>query len=145
MVASRRFLVQVGCFLAFSAAALFAMAAQYHAHKAPHNGVVAEADGTHFELVVEKNGQANVYVYDKSMKPTSLPEEARINMKAHDGTSHSQDLRATKDAQGASVLKGDAVRNFKDWDTAVLTVKSKDRPIVVRFSHHHSGKKEQGH
>jgi len=109
--------------------------------KAPHSGIVAEAEGMHAELVIEKSGLVKVYLYDNAMKPLSLGYlQGRLVVKAHGGAEHNKDLKASKEGKEGTMLQGDPIKGLSDWDTAVVSVKVKDQWVHFRFSHPHDKK-----
>lgn len=121
--------------------ALGAPAPKDHGHKTPHGGIVQEAEGMHAELLIEKSGLPKVYLYDSSMKPLERADlQGRLVIKVHDSSEHTKDMKASKDAKGEAVLQGDPIKGLSDWDTAVASVKFKDRWVHFRFSHPHGGK-----
>jgi hypothetical protein len=112
-----------------------------HGHKSPHGGVVQEAEGIHAELLIDKSGQPKVYLYDRAMKPLERSDmQAKLTVKSHNGAQHERDLKFSKDPKEGSLLKGDPIKGFTDWDTAVVSLKSKDSWTHFRFSHHPGGK-----
>jgi hypothetical protein len=105
-----------------------------HAHKAPHGGVVQEADGVHAEFLIDKSGQPTLYLYDKSMKPLAGNDvEPRVMIKAK-GQAATDETRVLKFSKEGWVFKGEPIQGLKDWDTAVVTIKLKDTPTNIRFS-----------
>jgi hypothetical protein len=142
----RFFLIQIVFFLALSAQAISAMPAQEHAHSAPHGGVVKEGGGMHLELVVDKNGQPTIYVYDNAMKPLTQGDlQAKLTLKGHGGVQNSQDLQASKDSKGGIVLKGKPMKGAADWESADLNLKTKDRSTDIQFSNQTHGKSGHSH
>jgi hypothetical protein len=124
--------------IAFSVAEYASEAAKEHGHKSPHGGVIQETDGMHVEFLLDKNGEPKVFLYDKAMKPVERNDvQARLTLKAHDGTQHTQDLKFSKDPKEGALLKGEPIKGLTDWDTAVVSVKVKDTWTHLRFSHHH--------
>jgi len=110
-----------------------------HTHKAPHGGVVEEADGVHAEFLIDNSGQPTLYLYDKSMKPLNRSDvEPRVTIKGK-GQGATEETRVLKFSKEGSVFKGDPVKASKDWDTAVVTVQLKDTPTNIRFSRHSAG------
>ena len=108
-----------------------------HGHKTPHGGMLQEADGMHVEFLLDKSGEPKLYLYDKAMKPLEKTDlQARLTIKGHDGAQHSRDLKAVKDPKEGIVYKGEPIKGFKDWDSAVVSIKMKDRWTHIRFSHH---------
>jgi hypothetical protein len=108
-----------------------------HTHKTPRGGIIQEAQDMHFEFLIDKNGQANLYLYDKAMKPLERTDlEVKLTVKAHDGTQHSRDLTSSKDPKEGVVFKGEPIKGLTDWDTAVVSLKIKDNWTHLRFSHH---------
>jgi len=108
-----------------------------HGHKTPHGGMVQESDGMHAEFLIDKGGEPKLYLYDKAVKPLGGGEmQAKLTVKGHDGAQHSQDLKAVKVPKEGIVYKGDPIKGLKDWDTAVVSLKVKNRWIHFRFSHH---------
>lgn len=141
MSLSRLLLVPIALVLAISGRAFSAPASQEHGHKAPHGGVVQEAEEMHVEFLMDKNGQPKVYLYDKTMKPLDRTDlQARLTVKAHDGGQHSRELKGSKDPKEGVVFKGDPIKGLTDWDTAVVSLKLKENWTHLRFSHHASGK-----
>jgi len=136
------------CFIIFltfamtvSTQAFAAQESKGHEHKSPHGGVVQEAEGMHAELLIDKSGQAKVYLYDKAMKPLERSDiQAKLTVKRHDGAQHERDLKFSKDPKEGPLLKGEAIKGLTDWDTAVVSLKLKDSWTHLRFSHHASGK-----
>ena len=71
------------------------------------------------------------------MKPLAKTNvEVKLTLKGHDGAQHSRDLKAFKDRKECTVYKGEPIKGFSDWDTAVVSLKLKDQWHHVRFSHH---------
>ncbi|HEY2919565.1 MAG TPA: hypothetical protein VGK77_11300 [Candidatus Binatia bacterium] len=136
------------CFILFltfamtvSIRAFAAQESKDHGHKSPHGGVVQEAEGIHAELLIDKTGQPKVYLYDKAMKPLERSDmPAKLTVKSHDGAQHERDLKFSKDPKEGPLLKGDPIKGLSDWDTAVVSLKSKDSWTHFRFSHHVGGK-----
>src|SRR5919106_1948532 len=113
-----------------------------HVHKAPHGGVVEEAEGVHAEFVIDKGGQPTLYLYDKSMRPlerSDLEPRVTIKGKGPGAAEETRVLRFSKDSKDGPLFKGDPVKGFKDWDTAVVSLKLKDSPTNIRFSRHSGG------
>jgi hypothetical protein len=110
-----------------------------HAHKAPHGGVVQEADGVHAEFLIDNSGQPNLYLYDTSMKPLARNDvEPRVTIKGK-GQGATEATRVLKFSKEGTVFKGEPVQGLKDWDTAVVSIKLKDTPTNIRFSRHSDG------
>ena len=108
-----------------------------HAHKTPRGGIVQEAEGVKAEFLIDKDGQPKLYLYDKAMKPLERRDiQVKLTAKGHDGAQHDRELKAVKDPKGGMVYQGEPIKGLKDWDTAVVSVKTKDRWIHFRFSHH---------
>ena len=106
-------------------------------HKTPHGGILQEAEGMHAELLIDKTDQPKLYLYDKAMKPVERSDiQAKLTAKSHDGAQHERDLKFSKDPKEGPLLKGEAIKGLKDWDTAVVSLKIKDRWTHIRFSHH---------
>jgi hypothetical protein len=113
-----------------------------HAHKAPHGGVIEEAEGVHAEFLIDKGGQPTLYLYDKSMRPlerSDLEPKVTIKGKGPGATEETRVLRFSKDSKEGAVFKGDRIKGLKDWDTAVVSLKLKDSPTNIRFSRHSGG------
>jgi hypothetical protein len=110
-----------------------------HAHKAPHGGVVEEADGIHAEFLIDNSGQPTLYLYDKSMKPLNRSDvEPKVTIKGK-GQGAAEETRVLKFSKEGSVFKGEPVKGLKDWDTALVTVKLKDTPTNISFSRQSGG------
>lgn len=89
------------------------------------------------EFLLDKSGQPKLYLYDKAMKPLEKTDlQAKLALKGHDGVQHSRDLRSTKDPKEGVVFKGEPMKGLTDWDTAVVSLKLKDRWTHLCFSHH---------
>lgn len=111
--------------------------AKGHAHKTSRGGAVQEADGIKAEFVLDKDGQPKVYLYDRGMKALRRSDiPTKLTIKGHDGAQHNRDLSAVKDVKEGVVYKGDPIKGLKDWDTAVVSIKLKDRWSHFRYSHH---------
>jgi len=109
-----------------------------HGHKTPHGGLVREAGGMHAELLIDKNGEPKLYLYDKEMRPLSRGDlETKLTVKGHGGDQHERGLKFLKDPKEGPVFKGEPIKGLKDWDTAVVSIKIKDTWTHVRFSHPH--------
>ena len=105
--------------------------------KTPHGGLVQEAEGMHAEFLIDKSGEPKIYLYDKDMKPLDRGNlEAKLTVKGHGGEQHSRDLKFSKDPKEGPLFKGEAIKGLKDWDSAVVSLKIKDRWSHFRFSHH---------
>jgi hypothetical protein len=125
-------------FLVVSSGGVYAGAgSKEHGHKTPHGGIVKEADeGMHIEFLIDKTGQPKLYLYDKAMKPLDRTDmQAKLTVKAHDGTQHGRELKAFNEPKEGVVYKGEAVKGLSDWDTAVVSLKIKDSWTHLRFSH----------
>lgn len=108
-----------------------------HGHKTPHGGVVQEAEGMHVEFLIDKSGQPKFYLYDKAMKPVAQTGlQAKLTVKGHDGVQHSRDLKPSGNPKESNFFTGEAIKGLSDWDTAVVSLKLKDKWTHVRFSHH---------
>jgi len=108
-----------------------------HGHKTPHGGVVKEAEGMHVEFLIDKSGQPKLYLYDKDMKSLVKTDlQTKLTVKGHDGAQHSRELKASKDPKEGTMYTGEPIKGLKDWDTAVVSMKLKDKWTHVRFSHH---------
>ncbi len=119
---------------------IFAVA-QQHGHKSPHGGIVQEADGIHAEFLIDKTGEPKLYLYDKAMKPLERSDlEAKLTVKGHGGADHTGTLIFSKDAKEGPLYKGEPVKGLNEWDSAVVSVKLKDRWTEIRFSNHSKGK-----
>lgn len=115
--------------------------AQQHGHKSPHGGIVQEAEGIHVEFLLDKSGEPKLYLYDKGMKPLERGDlEAKVTVKGHGGADHTGTLIFSKDAKEGPLYKGEPVKGLKAWDSAVVSVKLKDRWTEIRFSNHSKGK-----
>ena len=109
-----------------------------HGHKAPHGGIAQEAEGMHAEFLIDKSGEPKFYLYDKAMKPLQGGDmQAKLTVKGQDGAQHSRELKFLKDPKDGPLFKGEPIKGLKDWDTAVVSIKIKDRWSHIRFSHHH--------
>jgi hypothetical protein len=136
------------CFIIFltfamtvSTQAFAAQESKGHEQRSPHGGVIQKAEGMHAELLIDKGGQAKVYLYDKAMKPLERSDiQAKLTVKSHDGAQHERDLKFSKDPKEGPLLKGEPIKGLNDWDTAVVSLKLKDSWTHLRFSHHASGK-----
>jgi hypothetical protein len=123
--------------IAFSVAVYAGEAAKEHGHKSPHGGVIQETDGMHVEFLLDKNGEPKVFFYDKAMKPLERSDlEARLTIKGHGGAEHTRALKYSKEAKEGPLFKGEPVKGLTDWDTAVVSLKTKDGWKHIRFSHH---------
>jgi hypothetical protein len=112
-------------------------AGKEHAHKTPRGGIVQEAEGIKGELLFDKDGQPKFYLYDRAMKALDRADiPAKLTVKGHDGAQHSRELKAVKDPKEGIVYKGEPIKGLKDWDTAVVSLKIKDRWNHLRYSHH---------
>jgi len=108
-----------------------------HGHKTPHGGVVKEAEGMQVEFLIDKSGQPKLYLYDKAMKPLERSNlETKLTIKDHDSAQHTRVLKFSKDAKEGPFFTGEPIKGIKDWDTAVVSLKTKDQWTHVRFSHH---------
>ena len=108
-----------------------------HGHKTPHDGLVQEAEGMHVEFLIEKSGEPKVFLYDKGMKSLDRSDiQVKLTAKGHDGAQHERELKFLKDPQTGPLFRGEPIKGLKDWDTAVVSLKIKDRWSHVRFSHH---------
>ncbi|MGH7846340.1 MAG: hypothetical protein ACREQW_14375 [Candidatus Binatia bacterium] len=108
-----------------------------HAHKTPHGGIVQEAEGMHAEFLLDKSGEPKFYLYDKAMKPLDRGDlEAKLTVKGHGGEQHARELKFSKDPKEGPLFKGEPLKGLKDWDTAVVSLKIKDKWTHFRFSHH---------
>lgn len=136
MLCLRVFLLVV--FVAGSFSQVFAdQNSKGHAHKTPHGGMVQEGEGMHAEFLIDKTGQPTLYLYDKAMKPLERSDmPARLTVKGHDGAQHERELKFVKDAKEGPLFKGEPIKGFTDWDTAVVSMKIKDKWTHFRFSHH---------
>lgn len=95
----------------------------------------------HAEFLIDKNGQPKLYVYDKAMKPLERSNlEAKLTVKGHGGAQHTRVLKFFKDPKEGPLFKGEQIQGLTDWDTAVVSLKLKERWTHVRFSHHAGGK-----
>ena len=129
------------CFLFF--AFVLAVSCQVFAdsvakgHKTPHGGILQEAEGMHAELLIDKSGQPKIYLYDKALKPLERTDmQAKLTVKGHDGAQHERDLKLSRDPKEGPLFKGEPIKGMADWETAVVSLKIKDRWTHVRFSHH---------
>ncbi len=115
--------------------------AQQHGHKSPHGGIVKEAEGMHVEFLLDKGGEPKLYLYDKGMKPLERGDlEAKLTIKGHGGAEHMGILSFSKDPQDGPLYKSGPIKGLKDWDSAVVSIKLKDRWTDIRFSNHSKGK-----
>ena len=123
--------------VAFSSGVYAGEAAKEHGHKTPHGGIVREAEGMHAEFLLDKSGQPKLYLYDQAMKPLNPGElPARLTIKGHGGAEQTRDLKLSKDGKEGPFFKGEPMKGLTDWDTAVVSLKIKDRWTHFRFSHH---------
>jgi len=112
-------------------------AGKEHGHKSAHGGLVQEAEGIKVEFLFDKDGQPKLYLYDGAMKALDRADIAtKLTIKGHDGAQYSRDLKAVKDPKEGIVYKGEPIKGLKDWGTAVVSLKIKDRWSHIRFSHH---------
>ena len=108
-----------------------------HGHKTPHGGIAREAEGMQVEFLIDKSGQPKLYLYDKAMKPLERSNlETKLTVKDHDSAQHTRVLKFSKDAKEGPFFTGEPIKGIKDWDTAVVSLKTKDQWTHVRFSHH---------
>lgn len=116
--------------------ASFSVAAEMgHAHKAPRGSGIQEAEGVHAEYLVDKSGQAKLYLYDESMKPLDRSDaEAKLTVKGHGGAEETRVLKFTKDPKDRPVFRGEPVKGLTGWETAVVNLKLNDRSMNIRFS-----------
>lgn len=131
------------CIISFAFAMIFSshvfadQDSKGHGHKTPHGGLIQEAEGMHAEFLLDKSGQPKLYLYDQAMKPLNPGElPARLTIKGHGGAEHTRDLKLSKDAKEGPLFTGEPVKGLSDWDTAVVSLKIKDRWTHFRFSHH---------
>lgn len=129
------------CFLFF--AFVLAVSCQVFAdsvakgHKTPHGGILQEAEGMHAELIIDKSGQPKIYLYDRALKPLERTDmQAKLTVKGHDGAQHERDLKLSRDPKEGPLFKGEPIKGMADWETAVVSLKIKDRWTHIRFSHH---------
>jgi hypothetical protein len=111
-------------------------------HKAPHGGVIEEADEVHGEFLIDKGGQQTLYLYDKSMKPlerSGVEPRVTIKGKGKSATEETRVLNVSKDSKEGAVFKGEPLKGTKDWETAVVSLKLKDSPTEIRFARHSDG------
>ena len=121
----------------YSSQAVADQGAKGHGHKTPHGGIVQEAEGMHAEFLIDKSGEPKFYSYDKAMKPLEGGDmQAKLTVKGHDGAQYERELKFLKDPKDGPLFKGEAIKGLKDMDTAVVSVKIKDRWTHFRFSHH---------
>ena len=124
-------------FVAYLVSAYAGEASKEHGHKTPHGGIVQEAEGMHAEFLIDESGEPKLFLYDKAMKPLERSDlQARLMVKAHDGTQHERDLKFSKDPKEGAVFKGEPIKGLKDWEQAVASLKIKDSWTHLRFSHH---------
>ena len=108
-----------------------------HVHKTPHGGIVQEVEWMHAEFLIDRSGEPKFYLYDKAMKPIQGGDtQAKLTVKGHDGAHHERELKFLKDPKGGPLFKGEAIKGLKDMDTAVVSLKIKDKWRHFRFSHH---------
>jgi len=108
-----------------------------HGHKTPHGGIVREAEGMQVEFLIDKSGQPKLYLYDKAMKPLERSNlEAKLTVKEHNGGQHTRALKFAKDPKEGPLFTGEPIKEVKDWDTAVVSIKFKDSWHHIRYSHH---------
>ena len=108
-----------------------------HAHKTLHGGIVQEAEGMHAEFLIDKSGEPKFYLYDKAMKPLEGGDmQAKLTVKGHGGAQHERELKFLKDPKDGPLFKGETIKGLKDMDTAVVSLKIKDKWTHFRFSHH---------
>ena len=111
--------------------------AKGHGHKTPHGGIVQEAEGMHAELLIDKSGEPRFYLYDKAMKPLEGGDmQAKLTIKGRGGAQHERELKFSKNPKEGPPFKGEAIKGLKDMDTAVVSLKIKDKWRHFRFSHH---------
>ena len=111
-----------------------------HAHKAPHGGVVQEAAGVHAEFLIDKGGQPKLFIYDKSMKPIERSDaEAKLTVKGHGGAEETRVLNFIKDPKEGPVFRGEPIKGMTNWETAVVSLKLKDKWTDIRFTRHSNG------
>ena len=124
-------------FGSFSGRVYAAEVSKEHGHKTPHGGDVKEAEGMHVEFLIDKSGLPKLYLYDEAMKPLERSNlEAKLTVKEHNGTLHTRALKFSKDAKEGPLFTGEPIKGLKDWDTAVVSLKLKDKWAHIRFSHH---------
>lgn len=108
-----------------------------HGHKTSHSGIVQEAEGMHAEFLIDKSGEPKLFLYDKAMKPIERSElEAKLTVKGHDGTQQTRDLKFSKKPKEGALFTGEPIKGLRDWEQAVVSLKTKDGWTHVRFSHH---------
>jgi hypothetical protein len=137
MLLSKLLFVPVAFVIALSGQVFSDPVGKDHGHKTPHGGIVKEAEGMHVEFLIDKSGQPKLYLYDKAMKRLENTDlQAKLTVKGHDGAQHSRELKASKDPKEGTMYTAEPIKGLKDWDTAVVSMKLKDKWTHVRFSHH---------
>ena len=112
-------------------------AGKEYAHKTSRGGIVQDAEGMKAEFLIDRDGQPKLYLYDKAMKALERADiPAKLAVKKHGGAQYNRELKAVKDPKGGIVYQGESIKGLKDWDTAVVSLKIKDRWSNIRFSHH---------
>jgi hypothetical protein len=131
----KAFFLSAAVVIVLSGASFSEAAEKGHAHKSPHGGVVQEAAGVHAEFLVDKAGQPKLYLYDKSMKPLDRSDaEAKLTVKGHGAAEETRVLTFSKDSKEGPVFRGEPIKAMKDWETAVVSLKLKDKWTDIRFS-----------
>ena len=141
MTLLKKTFLTAGLIVALASTGYSTAAEKAHAHKAPHGGVVQEAEGIHAEFVVDKNGEPKLYLYDRSMKPLDRSEgEPRVTVKGHGGAEQTRTLKYSKDPKEGPVFKGEPMKGMAEWDSAVVNMKLNDKSMNMNFS-----RKSDGH
>lgn len=136
----KTFFLSAAVLMVLSGASFSVAAEKGHAHKSPHGGAVQEAEGVHAEFLIDKSGQPKLYLYDKSMKPLDRRDaEAKLTVKGHGGADETRVLKYSKDPKEGPVFTGEPIKGVKDWETAVVNLKLKDKWTNIRFSRYSDG------
>src|SRR2546427_4117174 len=124
--------------IAFSGAVYAGEASKEHSHKTPHGGVVQETEGMHVEFLLDKNGEPKLFLYDKAMKPLDRDLQARLTVKAHDGTEHKRDLKFSKDPKEGALRSEEHTSELQSQSNLVcrlLLEKKKKKKMYVITQH----------
>ncbi len=121
-------------------------APQEHQHTAPHGGQMVTAGKYHLELVVQNHQTVQVYLYDETSKPTTVPTpEATLFLRLPGNKQHALTLHAVGGpAATAWAATTDVLRDVPAFEAALrVALDGEARNIRFTYKDGHAHKDGQ--
>jgi hypothetical protein len=116
-----------------------------HHHVSPHGGQMVTAGKYHLELVVQEHQTVQVYLYDETLKPVTVPTpEATFYLRLPGNTNHTLTLKAVGGETATSwATTTDVLRDAPAFEAA-LRVALDGEPRNIRFTYTDDHRHKEG-